>query len=240
MKAIILAAGRGKRLKEVTEPVNKCMLKFNERHLIEYSLESASLSNVDEIIIVVGYRAEDIINTFGIEYEKTKIRYVFQEDQTGLVNAIEQCREALNGADFILHLADELLINPRPMEMIREFQNRDLFAMCGVTRVEDRNLIKRTYSVIYNPDSNQIYRLVEKPRNPFNDTMGTGNCIFRNGILDLIQFTPIHYVRKEKELPDLIQCAIDDGMAVELFFVAAQYVNINTPEDIELAERLFA
>jgi len=56
MKAIILAAGRGKRLKEVTAPVNKCMLKFNERHLIEYSLESASLSNVDEIIIVVGYR----------------------------------------------------------------------------------------------------------------------------------------------------------------------------------------
>jgi len=239
MKAIILAAGRGKRLKEVTEPVNKCMLKFNERHLIEYSLESASLSKVDEIIIVVGYRAEDIINTFGIEYEKTKIRYVFQEDQTGLVNAIEQCREVLNGADFILHLADELLINPRPMEMIREFQNRDLFAMCGVARVEDRNLIKRTYSVIYNPHSNQIYRLVEKPRNPFNDIMGTGNCIFRNGILDLIQFTPIHYVRKEKELPDLIQCAIDDGMTVELFFVAAQYINVNTPEDIESAERLF-
>jgi len=239
MKAIILAAGRGKRLKEVTEPVNKCMLKFNERHLIEYSLESASLSKVDEIIIVVGYRAEDIINTFGIEYEKTKIRYVFQEDQTGLVNAIEQCREALNGADFILLLADELLINPRPMEMIREFQNRDLFAMCGVARVEDRNLIKRTYSVIYNPHSNQIYRLVEKPRNPFNDIMGTGNCIFRNGILDLIQFTPIHYVRKEKELPDLIQCAIDDGMTVELFFVAAQYINVNTPEDIESAERLF-
>jgi NDP-sugar pyrophosphorylase family protein len=239
MKAIVLAAGRGKRLKEVTEPVNKCMLKFNERHLIEYSLESASLSKVDEIIIVVGYRAEDIINTFGIEYEKTRIRYVFQEDQTGLVNAIEQCREALDGADFILHLADELLINPRPMEMIREFQNRDLFAMCGVARVEDRNLIKRTYSVIYNPETNQIYRLVEKPRNPFNDIMGTGNCIFRNGILELIQFTPIHYVRKEKELPDLIQCAIDDGMTVELFFVAAQYININTPEDIESAERLF-
>jgi len=126
------------------------------------------------------------------------------------------------------------------MEMIREFENRDLFVMCGVTRVEDRNLIKRTYSVIYNPDDNRIYRLIEKPRNPFNDIMGTGNCIFRNGIFDFIQFTPTHYVRKEKELPDLIQCAIDDGMAVQLFFVGAQYININTPEDIELAEQLFA
>jgi NDP-sugar pyrophosphorylase family protein len=240
MKAIILAAGRGKRLKEATAPVNKCMLKFNERHLIEYSLESASLSNVDEIIIVVGYRAEDIINTFGITYKGTRIRYVFQEEQTGLVDAIEECRQALGGADFILHLADELLINPRPVEMIRRFQDRDLFVVCGATRVVDRALIKRTYSVIYNPDNNEIYRLIEKPRNPFNDIMGTGNCVFRNGILDFIQFTPIHYVRKEKELPDLIQCAIDDGMEVQLFFIATQYININTPEDIELAEQLLA
>jgi NDP-sugar pyrophosphorylase family protein len=238
MKAIVLAAGRGKRLKEVTAPVNKCMLKFNERHLIEYSLESASLGNVDEIIIVVGYRAEDIINTFGINYKGTRIRYVFQEEQAGLVNAIEQCREALDGADFILHLADELLINPRPMEMIRAFQDRDLFVVCGATRVADRDLIKRTYAVIYNPESSQIYRLVEKPRNPFNDIMGTGNCVFRHEILDFIPFTPTHYVRKEKELPDLIQCAIDDGMEVQLFFIATQYININTQEDIELAERL--
>jgi len=240
MKAIILAAGRGKRLEEATAPVNKCMLKFNGRHLIEYSLESASLSHVEEIIVVVGYRAEDIINTFGISYKGTRIRYVFQEEQTGLVDAIEECRQALDGADFILHLADELLIHPRPKDMIRAFEDRDLFVVCGATRVEDREQIKRTYSVIYNPDNNQIYRLIEKPRNPFNDIMGTGNCVFRNGILDFIQFTPIHYVRKEKELPDLIQCAIDDGMTVELFLVAAQYININTPEDIELAERLLA
>ena len=78
MKAVILAAGRGKRLKETTEPVNKSMLKFNGRYLIEYSLETARLSKVDEIIIVVGYRAEDIVNQFGIQYENIRIRYVIQ------------------------------------------------------------------------------------------------------------------------------------------------------------------
>ena len=88
MKAIILAAGRGRRLKEATEPVNKCMLKFNGRHLIEYSLESARLSSVDEIIIVVGYHAEDIINTYGINYRDIRVQYVIQEDQKGLVDAM--------------------------------------------------------------------------------------------------------------------------------------------------------
>ena len=68
--------------------------------------------------------------------------------------------------------------------------------------------------------------------------MGTGNCIFRNEIFDFIPYTPINYFRKEKELPDLIQCAIDDGKEVQMFFISAKYVNINTPEDIEIAEKM--
>jgi len=239
MKAVILAAGRGKRLEGISKPVNKCMLEFNGKPLIHYSLESARLSQVDEIIIVVRYRAEDIINAFGIDYDNIRIRYVIQEELKGLVHAIEQCEEALGGEDFILLLADEILIDPQPMEMIETFNKEKLFVMCGVTRVEDRNQIKKTYSVIYNPEDKRIYRLIEKPRNPVSDIMGTGNCIFKNKIFEYIPHTPINQTRKEKELPDLIQCAIDDGNSVKLFFIGAQYVNINTPDDIEIAERLF-
>jgi len=237
MKAIILAAGRGKRLKEKTEPANKSMLTFKGRHLIEYSLETARLSKVDEIIIVVGYRAADIVNKFGIQYANIKIRYVIQEEQKGLVNALEYTREALDGDDFILLLADEIMIHPNPWEMIETFKKENLFVMCGVTRVKDRTQISKTYTVICNEADNRIYRLIEKPRNPFNDIMGTGNCIFKNEIFDYIPYTPINYVRKEKELPDLIQCSIDDGNPVKLFFINAQYVNINTPEDISIAEQ---
>jgi len=237
MKAIILAAGRGKRLKEKTEPANKSMLTFKGRHLIEYSLETARLSKVDEIIIVVGYRAADIVNKFGIQYANIKVRYVIQEEQKGLVNALEYTREALDGDDFILLLADEIMIHPNPWEMIETFKKENLFVMCGVTRVKDRTQISKTYTVICNEADNRIYRLIEKPRNPFNDIMGTGNCIFKNEIFDYIPYTPINYVRKEKELPDLIQCSIDDGNPVKLFFINAQYVNINTPEDISIAEQ---
>ncbi len=239
MKAIVLAAGRGKRLKETTEPVNKCMLKFNGRHLIEYSLKSARLSDVNEIIIVVGYHAEDIINEFGINYKDIRVRYVIQEKQKGLVDAIERCRDAVNGDDFILLLSDEILIDPQPREMIKKFKEEALFVICGVTRVKDRTQIRKTYSIIHNEHDDRVYRLIEKPRNPINDIMGTGNCIFKNGIFDYIQYTPISYVRKEKELPDLIQCAIDDGNPVKLFFIGSQYVNINTSDDVIIAENIF-
>jgi dTDP-glucose pyrophosphorylase len=239
MKALILAGGRGNRLGEITEPQNKCLLEFHGKPLIEYSLEAARVAClVDEIVIVVGYKAESIINRYGIEFRGLRIKYVIQQELKGLVHAIEQCQETLEGHDFILFLADEIIVNPRHQEMIDTFEGEDLFAICGVTLVQELDHIKKTYAVIHNPQDGRIFRLIEKPRNPINNIMGTGNCIFRNEIFGYIPRTPINQTRHERELPDLIQCAIDDGEVVKLFFVGSQYVNINTPDDIVIAENL--
>jgi len=73
-------------------------------------------------------------------------------------------------------------------------------------------------------------------RRAINQYQGTGNCIFSNGILEYIEYTPISQARNEKELPDLIQCAIDDGHIVQSFLVGGRYININTFEDVSLAE----
>lgn len=239
MKAVILAAGRGKRLHDYTEDCNKCMLTFQGKHLIEYSLEAALKSAVKEIIIVVGYRAEDIINTYGISYNGLKIRYVIQKELKGLVNAIESTQNAIEGENFILYLADEILLDPDPGKMIDIFDREELFSLCGVVNVEDTSQISKTYAVIYNQEDNRIYRLIEKPRHPVNNIMGTGNCIFRHEIFKYIPLTPINQVRKEKELPDLIQSAIDDGHPVKLFNLDSDYININTEEDIAIAEKIF-
>lgn len=238
MKALILAGGRGKRLDELSAGKNKCMIHVKGRPVIECSLDCAADSGIDEILVVVGYRAEEIINTYGNSYRSKRLNYVIQWEQTGLVGAIGCAREALAGDDFMLMLGDEVLINPRHRAMLDEFRKEDVFALCGVLRVDDRDVIKRTYTLIHS-DERIIYRLVEKPRNPLNDFMGTGNCIFRNDILNYIDVTPIHHERKEKELPDLIQCAIDDGKMVKSFVICDRYTNINSREDIRTAESLF-
>lgn len=238
MKTLILAAGRGKRLEGVITETNKCMLKFKNKHLIEYSLDTAVRTEGSEIVIVVGYRAEDIINAYGISYQGMKIKYVIQRELTGLVTALEVAKDALNGEDFLLLLADELMLNANPKEHIRRFYEDDLFVYCGVTKVKDRSQIRKTYAMIYNPEDNRIYRLIEKPQNPVNDLMGTGNCIFRHQIFEYVPATPINQKRQEKELPDLIQCAIDDGKQVKLFLIDSEYININSQEDILMAEQL--
>jgi UDP-N-acetylglucosamine diphosphorylase / glucose-1-phosphate thymidylyltransferase / UDP-N-acetylgalactosamine diphosphorylase / glucosamine-1-phosphate N-acetyltransferase / galactosamine-1-phosphate N-acetyltransferase len=235
MKALLLAGGRGKRLDDLSAERNKCMIRVKGRPAIEYNLDCAASAGVDEIVIVVGYRAEDIINYLGNRYHDIAIRYVIQKEQKGLVNAIECARETIGQSDFMLMLADEIMLNPRHRDMISEYKQNSAFAICGILAVENRNLIKKTYTLIQGSDQ-RIYRLIEKPRNPLNEYMGTGDCVFNNKLFDYIEYTPIHHERNEKELPDLIQCAIDDGMDVRSFMICDRYVNINTKEDIQMAE----
>jgi len=236
LKALILAGGRGKRMEELSEYENKCMLNLHGKRLIEYSLDNAaSINEISEIVIVVGYRAESIVNTFGTNFNGKRILYVIQKEQRGLVDAMECARDYIQGADFFLFLADEVIIGGRHKQMLDVFDREKLFCVCGVHPQPSLEMIKRTYAVISGPES-RIYRLIEKPRKPFNPVMGTGNILFRGRIFDYVDLTPINPSRGEKELPDLIQCAIDDGEVVKLFDVSDHYINVNSPEEWKMVE----
>jgi dTDP-glucose pyrophosphorylase len=237
MKALILAAGRGSRLGEHPDEGNKCMLRLFGKPLVQYSLENAVGAGAKEVVMVVGHRAEAIINAFGIEFQGVRIRYVIQDEPRGLVHAIETAADPIDGDDFMLFLADEILWQPRHVPMLELFESEELFVVCGVVHEEDHDQIRKTYSLIEDERDRRIYRLIEKPRRPSSDVRGTGNCVFRSGIFDYVELTPINQSRGEKELPDLIQCAIDDGHMVRAFDIGDGYVNINTPDDILQAEK---
>ena len=233
MKALILAGGRGKRLGNLTDSMNKCMLKIGDRPVLEYNIQRAcEIEGVREIIIVVGHRAEDIINCYGKDYEGKKIRYVIQWEQKGLVHAISCAKEAIGKDDFFLLLGDEILFNSRHKEMVKEFKDEKLFGSCGILIRKDRNKISKTYTVLVD-DMGRIFRLIEKPKKILNDFQGTGHCVFKNEILSYIERTPIHPERGEKELPDLIQCAVDDGQVVKIFNICDEYTNINSDADLQ-------
>ncbi|MBU2102593.1 MAG: sugar phosphate nucleotidyltransferase [Candidatus Omnitrophota bacterium] len=240
MKVLLLAAGRGKRLGKVSEGINKCLLLVQNKPLIEYSLDAvAALAAVSEIVIVVGYKAQDIIARYGSAYRGKPIVYVRQGEQHGLVHAIECAKLALGASDFMLMLGDEFMVNARHAEFIEAFGRERAFALCGVVSVADKSLISKTYSVLELPDG-RIVRLIEKPAKPLNNIMGTGNCIFKNEILSYINRTPINQSRQEKELPDLIQCAVDDGHMVKTFSICTEYINVNSQEELNKTTSYFA
>ncbi len=127
MKALILAGGRGNRLNELSAEQNKCMTIVRGKPLIAYNLECALDVDVDEIVMVVGYKAETIINFLGNNYKGKTIKYVIQSEQKGLVHAIECAQKTIDGADFFLMLGDEMLFQPKHQRMVAEFKTIRIF-----------------------------------------------------------------------------------------------------------------
>ena len=235
MKALILAGGKGSRLRDQPDAPPKPLLQVGSKRLMDFSLQNAANAGVTEIIVVVSYFTEAVINHYGSHYRDIPIIYKIQNDPRGVVHAIECSAGAIGSSDFILMLADEVFLNIGLTEMIARFHAEQLFAVLGVVEVEDRAQITKTYSILEDSATGRIHRLVEKPRRPHNNIMGTGNCVFANAILSYIDLTPVNQTRGEKELPDLIQCAVDDGQAVKMHRVGERYINVNAMDDFRAA-----
>ncbi len=235
MKALILAGGKGSRLRDQPDAPPKPLLQVGSKRLMDFSLQNAANAGVAEIVVVVSYFTEGVINHYGSAYRGIPITYKIQNDPRGLVHAIECSAGALGTSDFILMLADEVFLNIDLTAMVRRFHEEQLFAVLGVVEVDDRSQISKTYSVLQDSGTGRLHRLIEKPRRPHNNIMGTGNCVFANGILAYIDVCPVNQTRGEKELPDLIQCAIDDGRPVTTHRVGERYINVNAMDDFRAA-----
>ncbi len=235
MKALILAAGRGKRLSGITDECSKCMIPLSGKPILEYTFERLSdIDIIDQYIVVVGYKAETIIDYFGGFYKDKEIVYVYQKSLSGIVDAISCASESIGNSDFFLNLGDEYMLKPRLIKMIDEFYSCGCDSLIGTINVTDKDLIKKTYSVLMDSQG-YVYHLREKPESPYNFLMGTGSILFRNDLLKYLNSTPVNPIRGEKELVDFIMRAVEDNKKVRCFDVADGFVNLNTPEDFQNA-----
>jgi len=229
---LIPAAGKGKRM----GLINKCMLRVNNKPIIEYSLDNLS-EIVEQILIIINKYGTEIQERYQSQYKNIPIIYIYQhKEKKGIVGAIESAENYLYD-DFYLSLSDEILIEPRHKEMTACFSKKDIFAICGINIVKNKERIKKTYSI--KTKNNRIVKLIEKPIRVFNTYQGTGQCIFRKRFLDYISETPINPERKERDLVSVVQTAINHGETVEPFIICKEYFNVNTIKDLLDARSYF-
>ncbi len=125
MQAVILAAGMGKRLKELTKNNAKCMVKVNGISLIERALRILDKKNLTKIVIVVGYEAEHLMNFIHTLNLKTPIVFINNEiyDKTNNIYSLLMAKEHMIAENTLLlesdlifeeALIDCLLQDPRP------------------------------------------------------------------------------------------------------------------------------
>ena len=113
MKAIILAAGRGSRMKGLTEAKPKCLIPVRGKTLLEWQLEALRKAGVEEIGIVTGYKRELLINYGLVEFNN--LRWA----ETQMVSSLSCAEEWLNSEPCIVSYSDIFYEFSAPLSLLR-------------------------------------------------------------------------------------------------------------------------
>ena len=110
MQAIILAAGMGRRLGELTNNNTKCMLEVNGVRLIDRTLETIAKQGIKHVVLVVGYEAQNVKDWVGTHYKGMDITYVENSvyDKTNNIYSIFHDREYLLKEDKLILESDHI------------------------------------------------------------------------------------------------------------------------------------
>jgi len=108
MKAIILAGGRGKRLRPITDYVPKPLVPIKNIPIIEWQLRYLKKFGIDEVIICTGYKQEMIENHLNMKNIGIKIKYSIEKNPLGTGGAIKKAGKMINDKSFFVINGDTI------------------------------------------------------------------------------------------------------------------------------------
>jgi len=231
MQAVVLAAGKGTRLRPLTDDRPKVLVEVNGTPLIEDVFDNLIGAGATELVVVVGYKAEQVIDRYGDEYRDTPITYAHQREQLGLAHAILQAEPHVDG-EFMLMLGDNVFRGNLGDVTNRQREERADAAFL-VEEVPHEEASR--YGVLDTNEYGEVVEVVEKPEDPPSNLVMTGFYTFSPAI-----FHACHLVqpsdRGEYELPDAIDLLIQSGRTIDAVQLDGWRIDVGYPEDRDRAE----
>jgi len=235
MKAVVLAAGKGTRLRPLTDDKPKGMVEVDEKPILTHCFEQLVGLDADELIVVVGYKKEHIIDHYGDEFQGVPITYSHQREQKGLAHALLGVEEHIDD-DFMLMLGDNIFdANLRDVVRRQREERADAAFLVEDVPWEEAD----RYGVCATNDYGEIVEVVEKPADPPSNLVMTGFYTFSPAIFpacDLVQ--PSN--RGEYEISEAIDLLIRSGRTIDAIGIEGWRVDVGYPEDRDRAEELLA
>jgi len=207
MKAVILAAGKGKRLMPITSSRPKPMIPLAGMPLLEHTILGLKDAGIDEILLIVGYKEEIFKNYFGDGRDKynVKIEYVTQEEQLGTGHAVSYAKTFVKNNPFLLMYGD-LITEPKVFkEIVESFNETKPQGIIALKKVKNPH----EYGIISLNSDGFVEKITEKPAPELKlgNLINAGIYIFDPLIFEAIEKTE-KSIRNEYEFTDSMEILI--------------------------------
>jgi len=223
MQCVILAAGKGTRLRPLTKSIPKPLVKVAGKPLLDHIIDALPTA-VDELIIVTGYLEDQIKAHCGEEYFGRKVTYVHQAEQKGTGHALWLCKDYIKGR-FLFMFADDIH-GAQDIGRAASF-TRSMLTLTTTTP-------ERFGIVVRHPDGT-LAEMVEKPKHPPSNLASSGVMVLDEHIFEFELKTKID---GEFYLTDVIaEYAKKYPIAV---VEQSLWIPIGYPEDVENAEKMLS
>ena len=232
MQAVVLAAGKGTRLRPLTDDKPKGMVEVDGKPILTHCFEQLVDLGAEKLVVVVGYRKQDIISHYGDEFDGVPITYSHQREQKGLAHALLTAEEHVD-QEFMLMLGDNVFDANLEDVVRRQREDRaDAAFLVEEVPWEEAN----RYGVCKTNDYGEITEVVEKPDDPPSNLVMTGFYTFSPAIFHACRLVQPS-ARGELEISEAIDLLIRSGRTIDAIRLDGWRVDVGYPEDRDEAER---
>src|SRR5437868_11524558 len=225
-KAVLLAAGRGTRMRELTADLPKPMIKVRNKPVLLHIIEGLQSAGIKQFLIVIGYRGDVVQEYFG---DGTcfglRIQYATQLVQDGTGRVVDLAKDFVCEGPFVLSYGD-ILVDPANYRQLVELTD-DVAAIVSVKHNED---VSKGGAVFLN-ENFELVDLREKPKpgEPTSPWYNAGIYAFRPNIFEYtakLRPSP----RGEYELTDAIRELAQSGQKVKALELTGHWADVRDPE----------
>tara|TARA_Y100000310_G_scaffold344704_1_gene458905 strand:+ start:5533 stop:6213 length:681 start_codon:yes stop_codon:yes gene_type:complete len=218
MQAVILAAGKGTRMRPLSSKLPKPLLQIGGQRILEHTMDQLH-GIVDEVILVVGYRGGLVQKSFRDNYKGMKVTYVWQKEQLGTGHAAQKAIPYLKGP-FLLLYGDDMYFRSDILEVIQYCPS----LLLGKTKNASQFGVVQT-------KGKWVKDIVEKPKNPRSSFVNAGVYYLDPSIFRLKLKKS---KRGEYEFTDYIKYLLKKGKRIA-FHVTNRWQPISNPEHLQEA-----
>ena len=233
MQGVVLAAGEGTRLRPLTAETSKGLLKVGGKPILTHCFEQLVGLDVEEVVVVVGYEGEQILERYGEEFRGVSVTYAHQREREGMAHALLEAEEHVDGP-FVLMDGDSV-VRCNLRKLIERQRDGEVDGTVLVHEVPAAAAREKMVCIVNERD--EIVAREQKPENPPEQSLVAASVqTCSPAVFDACRRVE-RSSRGEYEMSDAIGIRITEDARIVAVRCEGWLVNVNTPRDLALADR---